>query len=98
MEKQSFIKYYVVNDFGLYCSLNFVAFHYIPNENGKWVKCDYTRCISDYLYGFDESEPMGSPYRFWNNSISSQIQEICEDEVIKRIGKKAILESFSLFK
>ena len=98
MEKQSVIKYYVAYGFDLYCSSNFVAFHYIPNENGKWVKCDYTRCISDYLYGFDESEQMGSPYRFWNNSISSQIQEISEDEVIKRIGKKAVIESFSLFK
>ena len=62
IEKQYDIKYYVVNGLDLYCSSDFVAFHYIPNENGKWEKCDYTRCISDYLYGFDESEPIGSPY------------------------------------
>ncbi len=97
MEKQSFIKYYILNDSDIYCSSDFVAFHYIPNGNGKWVKCDYTRCISDYLYGFDESEPIESPYRFGNSSISSEIQEINEDEAIKRIGKKAVLESFSLF-
>ena len=97
IEKQYDIKYYVVNGLDLYCSSDFVAFHYIRNENGKWEKCDYTRCISDYLYGFDESEPIGSPYRFGNSSISREIQEINEDEAIKRIGKKAVLESFSLF-
>lgn len=97
MEKEFIIKYYIVRDCDFYCSANFVAFHYLPNENGKWVKCDYISCIADYLYGFDESEPMESPYRFGNISISTEIQEISKDEIIKRIGKQAVLESLSLF-
>lgn len=75
MEKQSNKKYYLVNDNYLYCCLNYRAFNYLPIENGKWVECDYIRCVADYLYGFDESEPKGSPYRFGNHSMNSQIKE-----------------------
>lgn len=98
MEKQSEVKYYLVNDIYLYCCSKCIAFQYLPKDNGRWVECEYTRCIADYLYGFDETESMGSPYRFWNNSISRQIQEICENDVINRIGRKAVFDTLSLFK
>lgn len=91
-------KYYVVDRSNLYCSLGSVAFHFDPNEDGKWVECDYTTCISDYLYGFDVSKPEGSPYKFGNGDIMRRIQEITEEEAIKRIGEKAIHECYLLFK
>lgn len=94
METQHKIIYYLVNDLYIYCSKNYVAYSYVCE---KWVACDYTRCISDYLYGFDETEPVDSPYRFGNSAISRQIKELSEDDIIKRIGKKAILDVLTLF-
>lgn len=96
MVKQNEVKYYLVNDHFLYCCSNCIAFNYLPN--GTWIECDYIRCVADYLYGFDESEPLESPYRFGNYSISSQIQEISENEVINRFGRQAVLSSLLLFK
>ena len=95
MEKR-LIKYYLVDGIQLYCSSAFLAYVYTDNK-GEWSECDYNKCIADYLNGFDESEPLGSPYRYGNYSISRLIEEISEEEVIKRIGKKAVLDSFILF-
>lgn len=98
MKKQVEVKYYIVDHTYLYCCSNYRAFQYILEEKGKWIECDYITCVADYLNGFDETEPVDSPYRFGNNSISQQIQEVSEKVVISKFGKNAVLDTIELFK
>lgn len=98
MENQDDVKYYIVNNNNLYCCSKYRAFSYLKEENGKWVECDYIKCIADYLNGFDETEPLDSPYRFGNNSVRRLIQEVSEMIVISKFGKNAVLDTLELFK
>ena len=87
-------KYYVVSGV-LYCCYNYMAYRY--HYKGYWEKCDYTTCIDDYLHGFDESEPEGSPYRYGNSSMMSDIVEISENNAINEFGLNVIIEALKLF-
>ena len=97
MGNQLKIQYYLVNDTKVICIAHFVAYLYLMKD-GIWMECDYTDSVGDYLHGFDPSEPETSPYRYNNPAISAQIREISEEEVIQRIGEKALRDSYSLFK
>lgn len=97
MGNQLKIQYYLVNDTKVICTAHFVSYLYLMKD-GIWTEWDYTDSVGDYLHGFDPSEPETSPYRYNNPAISAQIREICEEEVIQRIGEKVLRDSYSLFK
>ena len=40
-----------------------------------WIDDEWS-IVSDYLVGYDSSEDPGSPYRFGNGSVMSEIQEV----------------------
>lgn len=86
-------QYYVVNDI-LYCCCDYEAYFYKDNE---WIACDYMECIADRLYGFDASEPEGSPYRFWNEAATDDIVEISEKNARNRFGTDVIIKTLNLF-
>ncbi len=90
---QSEKKYYVVNDV-LYCCYDYEAYLY---REGKWITCDYMECIADRLYGFEASEPEGSPYRFGNGAATDDIAEISENNASNRFGTDTIIKTLDLF-
>ncbi len=94
-KKPKDLKYYVVYN-TLYCAHQREAYRYQLSDN-QWVPCDYITCIEDYLQGFDPSEPVGSPYRFNNPSITDEIEEISEREAGERFGPEAIAKARKLF-
>lgn len=51
----------------------------------KWVDGGMT--LFDNRYGFDSSEPEGSPYRWGNGSCMEEITEITKEEAEKFINK-----------
>lgn len=98
MDKLTTIKFYLFNGFCLYCSNNYVAHKYMKDDSNSFIRVDYMTSISDYLNGFDETEPVDSPYRFGNHSISKQIKEISQADVINLFGIDVLSEALSLFK
>lgn len=52
----------------------------------KWVDGGYD--FWDSRVGFDESEPIGSPYRYGNGSCMDDITEITKEEAEKFIDQK----------
>ena len=56
-------------------------------RNGNWV-LDSDHVISDYLIGYDPSEPAGSPFRCYNPAIMDAIEEISEEDVAIIIEKQ----------
>ena len=48
-------------------------------RNGKWIS-DEQSIILDHLWGYDPSEPEGSPFRFGNESVLREMKEISEEE------------------
>lgn len=70
---------YVEND------INGMSIRYSKVEK-KWVDGGYD--LWDSRVGFDESEPIGSPYRYGNGSCMDEITEITKEEAEKFIDKK----------
>lgn len=56
--------------------------------DGKWVP-DEECMITDRLWGYDPSEPEGSPYRFGSMSIMDEIEDISFEEAMKLTGGNA---------
>ena len=55
-------------------------------RNGDWDEGDEAWCmIHDRLMGYDASEPDDSPYAMGNTDIMNKIEEITEEEAMKRI-------------
>ena len=80
-------EYYIIEDGPSTLACQDKKFHVLEYVNNHWiVKPDCY--ISDYLYGFDPSEPEGSPYRIFNNSISRLIHKITKNEAETFIGAK----------
>ena len=44
---------------------------------------DDKNIVYDYLFGYDDLEPEGSPYGFDSMSIKDDIKEITEEKMIK---------------
>lgn len=56
-------------------------------RNGKWIE-DKDSVVMDHLYGFDPSEPKGSPYRFGNGSILREMKEISKEEAVAIMNRQ----------
>ena len=52
-------------------------------RNGEWV-IDNDNIVSDRLMGYDPYEDDDSPYKTGNFTIMDQIEEISEEEFLKR--------------
>ena len=59
-------------------------------NSGKWV--DGGMVLFDNRYGFDSSEPEGSPYRWGNGSCMEDIVEISKEEAEAFISKSIDVE------
>ncbi len=59
-------------------------FLYAPGEG--WVR-DINNVIADKLAGYDPTEPAGSPYAMYNESIMDQIEQITEANALALIAK-----------
>ena len=44
----------------------------------------------DHLWGFDPSEPEGSPYRFGNGSVLREMKEISEEEAVSIMNRQTL--------
>ena len=51
-------------------------------KNGKWER-DIEHVILDRLFGFDPSEPPGSPYGYGCTSIMEEIEEISYEKALE---------------
>ena len=65
--------------------INGMSVRYSSSEE-KWVDGGYD--LWDSRVGFDESEPIGSPYRYGNGSCMDDITEITKEEAEKFIDQK----------
>ena len=76
------MKYYYIRDLSLFAKGDGLSRNYIL-MNGEWV-IDNDNIVSDRLMGYDPYEEDGSPYKTGNLAIMDQIEEISEEEFIKR--------------
>ena len=53
--------------------------------DGKWIP-DEKCVIMDRLVGYDSSEPDGSPYGMYEQSIMDEIEEITYERAMELIG------------
>ena len=53
--------------------------------DGKWIP-DEKCVIMDRLVGYDASEPDGSPYGMYEDSIMEEIEEITYERAMELIG------------
>ncbi len=58
-------------------------------RNGKWIE-DENSEVMDHLWGFDPSEPEGSPYRFGNGSILREMKEISKEEAVAIMNRQML--------
>ena len=58
---------------------------YFVFESGKWLP-DTKYVIMDRLLGFDESEPLDSPYRMGSTSVMDEIEVIPSERVDELTG------------
>lgn len=74
----------------------YVSIKYL-SINKKWVAGGHE--LNDARYGYDPSEPEGSPYRFGNHSEMKRIKRISKEEAEEFIHNSINLEELnSLFK
>ena len=59
---------------------------YYLYKEGKWHP-DKENAIMDRLWGYDPSEPPGSPYVIGNTSIMDEIEEIQFDRAREYLGE-----------
>ena len=76
------MKYYYIRDLSLFAKGDGLIQNYIF-KNGEWV-IDNDHIVSDRLMGYDPYEDDDSPYKIGNISIMDEIEEISEEEFIKR--------------
>ena len=76
-------KFYLVNKERLFCcDENNYTYEFI---NYKWISTDKTK-VYDKLIGYNSKEPKESPYKMFDSSIMSTIEEITKEEAEKRFG------------
>ena len=90
-EKREF-EYYIIGNHTVACRNSYSSYKFLISKS-MWVKAE-PNLINDYLWGFDPSEPEGSPYRFNNGSISSMIRRITKKEAEENIGQDIIEDNF----
>ena len=56
-------------------------------KDGKWVP-DTGFEIMDHLIGYDQSEPEDSPYAIGSTDVLMEMDEISEEEAMRRIEKE----------
>lgn len=76
------LTYYKIHDLNLVGKLD-QGTPYVYRDN-VWV-LDDNNLIMDRLMGYDESEPIGSPYAMGNTDMLERIKPISEDEALKLI-------------
>ena len=78
--------YYEIEKFGLIArgTQGALGSTEIYDADNGWVSDEWA-IISDYLMGYDTSEPPGSPYGIGNLSIMDEIEEISEEEALSKI-------------
>lgn len=81
------MKYYLLGNKykRLFVEEGLTSFKY-DKEIGKWVYGGSE--LLDNRYGFDETEPIGSPYRYNNPACSEKIEEISKEEAEKFTNKE----------
>lgn len=80
------MEYYLIEDIEV-CIRNDKKDYKYNSLKGEWEPIPWSY-IQDYLMGFDESEPEGSPYRMFNGDIMRRIKELDESEAERIIGEK----------
>lgn len=76
------MKYYYIKSLSLFAKGDGLSQNYIL-KNGEWV-IDNDCIVSDRLMGYDPYEDDDSPYKIGNITIMDEIEEISEEEFIKR--------------
>ena len=76
------MQYYYVKDKKVFARGE--GFDNYTYDNGEWI--EDTKCIvSDRLMGYDPSEGPDSTYAIGNMDIMDKLEEITEEEFLKRI-------------
>ena len=80
------IVYYEIQKYGLIARGEKFSFFNVQiyDADRGWVQDEWS-IISDYLMGYDPSEPPGSPYGMGSLSIMDEIDVIPKEEALKKI-------------